>query len=223
MVPDTAEASLRVTAVAADGRIAVTEPLACRPLLIDPFLFPGTGARTVDVAADFDVASPPSITVELVAEGREDDPAASTLLHLARGTPRAQWGRFVGSPFATGYRWRLAGAGAWSELRTDDTLTVPAAGTSHEEDHMTGDGEECAAGLRLLPADREAGSTWVYFRRRPRSADDGFSFWPCDGAPAWPPGRRGSGRACSPSGSGRAEPANSSTAPPPSTRSRCSP
>ena len=98
MVPDTAEASLRVTAVAADGRIAVTEPLACRPLLIDPFLFPGTGARTVDVAADFDVASPPSITVELVAEGREDDPAASTLLHLARGTPPGRSGAGSSAP-----------------------------------------------------------------------------------------------------------------------------
>lgn len=167
VVPDTAEASLRVTAVAADGSVAVSPPLACRPLLIDPFLFPGTGARTVDVVADFDANSPPSIAVELVAEGREDDPTASALLHLARGTPRAQWGRFVGSPFVTGYRWRPAGGGAWSDPRTDDTLTVPAAGTSIREDTMTGDGEERAAGIRLLQTDREAGPAWVFIPEAP--------------------------------------------------------
>ena len=145
-----AQAMLLVTAVDRDGRTATAPPTPARPLLIDAFLFDGTGAQDVAVQVDFTGSTAPGADLEFVAE--DADPTAPARLHVARQRPPTTWTRFVSSPFATGFRWRFGGSPTWSDLlHTQDLLIHPTPPRpeppmpDHPEDLRT-------AGLRLIPA-----------------------------------------------------------------------
>src|SRR5690606_7380268 len=93
--------------------------------------------------------------------------------------PRSEWTRFVASPFATGYRWRIAGDATWSDVvRTPPgtPLRVSAVGISDEKEQEdmgetgSGDGETVVGGLWMLAAGDVVGREWVFVPETPAIA-----------------------------------------------------
>src|SRR5690606_24895261 len=136
------------------------------------FLFPGTGSVTVPVEVKFVGASPAPLAVELVAEGAEDDAGALALRNLAPAHPRSEWTRFVASPFATGYRRRIAGNPDWSEVVREPSgtplrLTAAGGDVRREKEDDMDDEEFSAAGLRLVRTGDPGGREWAFLPETP--------------------------------------------------------
>jgi hypothetical protein len=120
------DAAITLTARAASGAVATLGPLQLGVIRLDLPSFPGYGPHRVTVAADLPADGPP-LEVDLSSE----DGATEGSLTLTADEPASCWGYVAGSPFASGYRYRVRG-GPWSstlpygaplKLKADGSMT----------------------------------------------------------------------------------------------------
>ncbi|MFI5959348.1 hypothetical protein [Cryptosporangium sp. NPDC051539] len=102
-----------------DGSAAVrVGPLPAAALTVTPALLPGHGPQSVTVRTE----SLGRVAVDLLAQ--DAPPAETTTLLLTPVRPSVGWGYSPRSVFRPGYRWRVHGADAWSDVRTGDLVVV---------------------------------------------------------------------------------------------------
>ncbi|CUS37824.1 hypothetical protein COMA1_40275 [Candidatus Nitrospira nitrosa] len=123
---DVIQPELIATAVSRSTGVRIeTEVLPLRPTRLDPFSFPGTGARRALLKASF-TSGIRQMLVECAPQDRLDDPSRRRLVRLTPAAPEAEFSYVAFSPFRAGYCWRWAvsdntPAGAWSAPLNPDT------------------------------------------------------------------------------------------------------
>lgn len=106
-------------------------PLPAEALQLDRFSFAEYGPHTIDIACVFDEHTS-LFAIELLPEGRPEEPGEITVMHFTPAQPKKQWTWFAQSPFEAGYRYRThqsfdAGGGEWSPVRSPfEPLTIHA-------------------------------------------------------------------------------------------------
>lgn len=122
---DVADAQIHATALALAGNAERTmTPVSAANLRLDAFSFDGSGRRDLAVECAFD-DNKPQVLIEVVAEGRENEPDRRQALRLTPLIAGAGWSWVALSPFRSGYRWRWLGRDMWSDVRDPtDTLTL---------------------------------------------------------------------------------------------------
>ncbi len=122
---DVIDARIHAIALALAGDAECT--MAAVPaanLHLDAFSFEGSGRRDLVIECVFDDDKPQAL-IELVAEGREQEPARLQSVRVSPLVATARWSWFALSPFRSGYRWRWLGRAEWSEIRNPaDALTL---------------------------------------------------------------------------------------------------
>lgn len=100
-------------------------PLPAADLAVDRFSFREYGPQRVTVRADLPAGAPP-LLVELLAEGAPESAGAIGCVQLRPGHPDQEWRYFADSPFAPGYRYRIAGRDRqWSAVQSPfETLVM---------------------------------------------------------------------------------------------------
>jgi len=118
------DASIVVTATAADGAKAQIGPLAPGVIRLDLASFPGYGPHRIAVTCTFAGTEQP-LTIELQTE----DESRQGSVTLVPSAPWAEWGYVATSPFHAGYRYRKQG-GSWSAvIPPNQPLTVKPDGS----------------------------------------------------------------------------------------------
>lgn len=122
---DVADAQIHATALALAGNVIRTmTPVPAANLRLDAFSFDGSGRRDLAVECAFDDTKP-QVLIEVVAEGREDEPDRRQTLRLTPLIAGTGWSWVALSPFRSGYRWRWLGRDMWSDVRDPaDPLTL---------------------------------------------------------------------------------------------------
>lgn len=122
---DVADAQIHATALALAGNAERSmTPVAAENLRLDAFSFNGSGRRDLAVECAFD-DNKPQMLIEVVAEGREDEPDRRQTLRLTPLIAATGWSWVALSPFRSGYRWRWLGRDLWSDvLDPTDPLTL---------------------------------------------------------------------------------------------------
>jgi hypothetical protein len=123
-----APGSLTVDCRPLDGAAPVRlGPLEAAPLVITLASLPGSGPQEVSVSAVF--PGPDGlVAVDLLAEGRPEEPAWISTLALTPDRPQRTWRYAASSPFHAGYRWRpyrsAPPPAPWSQLLPAGTPLV---------------------------------------------------------------------------------------------------
>jgi hypothetical protein len=100
-------------------------PLPAADLAVERFSFREYGPQRVAVRADLPAGAPP-LLVELLPEGAPETAASIGRVQLRPGHPSQEWRYFAGSPFAPGYRYRIAGRNtAWSAVQSPFEPLLP--------------------------------------------------------------------------------------------------
>ena len=128
---DVIDARIRADALALAGDAECT--MAAVPasnLRLDAFSFEGSGSRDLAIECVFDDDKPQAL-IELVAEGRDEEPSRLQSVRLTPLVATARWSWVALSPFRSGYRWRWLGRDMWSEVRDPaDALTLRSSDAS---------------------------------------------------------------------------------------------
>jgi hypothetical protein len=124
-------ASLTLHVLPRDGAAPVRlGPVDAVATFITLAALPGYGPQQVTVTAAFPAGEPAAVlAVDLIPEGRPDDPSWITTLALTPDRPARAWRYLPESPFRPGYRWRryrnAIPPEAWSDVLSPGTpLTV---------------------------------------------------------------------------------------------------
>ena len=104
------DASIALTASAADGAKAQIGPLQPGLIRLDLPSFPGYGPHRIDIGCTFAGNEPP-----LVIELETEDGLRQGSAALLPQSPTSIWGYVASSPFHAGFRYRPQG-GAWSAI-----------------------------------------------------------------------------------------------------------
>ncbi len=114
---DVVDAQIHAIALALAGDAECTmAPVPASNLRLDAFSFEGSGRRDLAIECVFDDDKPQAL-IELVAEGREEEPERLQSVRLTPLVAATAWSWVALSPFRSGYRWRWLGRDIWSEVR----------------------------------------------------------------------------------------------------------
>lgn len=121
---DVVDAQIHAIALALAGDAERTmTPVSAANLRLDAFSFDGSGRRDLAVECAFD-DNKPQVLIEVVAEGREDEPDRRHTLRLSPLIASTRWSWVALSPFRSGYRWRWLGGDMWSEVRDPTAILM---------------------------------------------------------------------------------------------------